>query len=36
VDIVNECLAVLEAVAQMPGANAPGLHRLIELLEGKL
>jgi tetratricopeptide (TPR) repeat protein len=31
-ELVNECTAVLEAVAQLPGADAPGLRRLIELL----
>jgi tetratricopeptide (TPR) repeat protein len=36
VELVNESAAVLEALAQMPGADAPGLTRLIDLLEGKL
>jgi Flp pilus assembly protein TadD len=31
-ELVNECAAVLDALAQMPGADAPGLHRLIERL----
>ena len=36
VELVNESAAVLEALAQMPGADAPGLTRLIDLLEEKL
>ena len=36
VELVNESAAVLEALAQMPGADAPGLHQLMVLLEGKL
>ena len=36
VELVNESAAVLEALTQMPGADAPGLHRLIVLLEAKL
>jgi tetratricopeptide (TPR) repeat protein len=35
-ELVNETAAVLEALTQIPGADAPGLNRLIELLEGKL
>jgi tetratricopeptide (TPR) repeat protein len=35
-ELVNESAAVLEALTQMPGADAPGLHRLIELLEETL
>jgi tetratricopeptide (TPR) repeat protein len=37
VELVNESVAVLEAVAQMPGADAPGLNGLIErLVAGRL
>jgi tetratricopeptide (TPR) repeat protein len=36
VELVNESAAVLEALAQMPGADAPGLSRLIGLLEERL
>jgi tetratricopeptide (TPR) repeat protein len=36
VELVNESAAVLEALAQMPGADAPSFNRLIELLEEKL
>jgi tetratricopeptide (TPR) repeat protein len=36
VELVNESAAVLDALAQMPGANAPGFNRLIELLEKRL
>jgi Tfp pilus assembly protein PilF len=35
-ELINESTAVLEALTQMPGADAPGLHRLIDLLERKL
>ena len=35
-ELVNESVAVLEALTQMPGADAPGLRQLITLLEGKL
>jgi len=35
-ELVTESSAVLEALLQMPGADAPGLKRLIDLLEGKL
>jgi tetratricopeptide (TPR) repeat protein len=35
-ELLNESAAVLEALAQMPGADAPGFRRLIALLEGKL
>jgi tetratricopeptide (TPR) repeat protein len=35
VELVNESAAVLAALAQMPGADAPGLQRLIDLLESK-
>jgi tetratricopeptide (TPR) repeat protein len=35
-ELVNESAAVLEALAQMPGADAPGLTRLIRLLEERL
>jgi tetratricopeptide (TPR) repeat protein len=35
-ELVNESVAVLQALAQMPGADAPALGRLIELLERKL
>jgi Tfp pilus assembly protein PilF len=35
-ELVNESAAVLEALAQMPGADAPGLTRLMNLLEEKL
>ena len=31
-ELVNESAAVLDALAQMPGADAPGLNRLIERL----
>jgi len=34
-ELINESTAVLEALTQMPGADAPGLNRLIALLEGK-
>jgi tetratricopeptide (TPR) repeat protein len=32
VELVNESAAVLQALTQMPGADAPGLNRLIDLL----
>ena len=32
VELVNESAAVLDALAQMPGADAPGLNQLIERL----
>jgi tetratricopeptide (TPR) repeat protein len=32
-ELVNESAAVLEALTQVPGADAPGLRRLIALLE---
>jgi len=35
-ELVNESAAVLEALSQMPGADTPGLTRLIERLEEKL
>lgn len=36
VELVNESAAILQALAQIPGADAPGLNRLLALLEGKL
>jgi tetratricopeptide (TPR) repeat protein len=35
-ELVNESAAVLQALMQMPGADAPGLRQLVELLERTL